>query len=177
MKTTKLLVLIAIITCYGFILAIVLPLQSAGQTKNSEDAIGQVQPLMVEDAYGHKTNAAQQKGKVVFINFWSLTCVPCKAEMPTINHLQMHYKDDTDLQVYAVDLDHNFHEDYTYFAKKGYSLGIYAPSGVVPTSLFKGELPTTVVIDKNGNIARFQAGQDHYDTPEFFHFIDSLLSE
>lgn len=150
-----------------------LPFYATAQTRESGDKLS----FIIEDAYGNKTDVAQQKNKVVFINFWSLTCIPCKAEMPTINNLRNHYKDDTDLLVYTVDLDHNYRADYDYFVRKGYSLGIYAPAGVVPTSLFQGEIPTTVVLDKSGGIAFLHTGREQYDTPEFYRIIDSLLGK
>jgi thiol-disulfide isomerase/thioredoxin len=156
---------------------LILSMNAISQTATSKDTAKAIPTFIVEDAHGRKTNVAQQRGKVVFINFWSLTCVPCKAEMPTINNLQQHYKEDTGLLVLAVDLDHNFRDDLPYFVKKSFSLQVYAPSGAVPRSLFMGELPTTVVIGKDGKIAFFRNGMEHYDTPEFFHIIDSLLAQ
>lgn len=97
--------------------------------------------------------------------------------MPTISNLHEHYKGDTGLLVLPVDLDRNFTEDINYFRKNGFALGVYVPAGVVPMSLFMGELPTTAVIDKNGKIAFFSTGADQYDSPDFFHVIDSLLAQ
>lgn len=42
------------------------------------------------------------RGKTVVINFWATWCVPCRAEMPTIERVA---KSDPDLVVLAVDLD------------------------------------------------------------------------
>src|ERR1700744_3938209 len=40
--------------------------------------------LLISSA-GKTINIAEQKGKVLFINFWAASCVPCMTEMPSIN--------------------------------------------------------------------------------------------
>lgn len=41
---------------------------------------------------GYSKLVAQQKGKVVLVNFWATYCVPCRAEMPALVRLQEKYK-------------------------------------------------------------------------------------
>lgn len=131
----------------------------------------------VSNEAGQTANIGKERGKVVFVNFWSLTCVPCKAEMPTINTLQQHYAGRSAFAVYAVDLDRNFTEDARYFTRKNMQLQAWAPAGVVPSALFNGVLPTTSVIDKQGRVVYYHEGGDQYDQPSFYHFIDSLLAQ
>jgi thiol-disulfide isomerase/thioredoxin len=132
--------------------------------------------LVVTGEDGHSRNVRQMQGKVVLVNFWSLTCVPCKQEMPTLNALALHFSHDTNFVVLPVDLDRKLAEDRTYFAEKNYVLRLYKPAGVVPQQLFRGVLPTTVIIDKRGDIAWFREEEGRYDTPEFMARIDSLLA-
>lgn len=165
------------ILCATCCLLICVPFSAICQDKSPTKPSTVIPSFLVSDAYGRKTDATSQKGKVVFINFWALTCVPCKAEMPTISRLGERYKDDTNFLLLPVDLDRNFRDDLPYFTSKNISLNVYAPSGVVPSALFKGELPTTVILDKNGRIAFFKAGQDNYDTLPFYRLIDSLLKK
>ena len=121
-------------------------------------------------------DAALLKNKVVFINFWALTCVPCKAEMPTINTLANHYKNDTNFVVLPVDLDHRLQDDIRYFNEKNFMLNVYMPTGVVPDALFMGVLPTTALI-KNGKIVFLRQEEGRYDTASFFQLVDSLLGK
>lgn len=152
-------------------------LAHANASAHPPDTLSKAPSFIVEDAYGHKFDVARQKNKVVFLNFWALTCAPCKAEMPGINALQIRYISDTNLLVLPIDVDHNFTASTRYMYDKGFHLNVYTPAGVVPRSLFQGELPTTLVIDRKGNIVLFQQGEDHYDTPAFFRRIDSLLKQ
>ncbi len=149
---------------------------AAGKTPSSDTSLN-INSFLVTAANGRRIDVARQKNKVIFINFWALTCIPCKAEMPTINNLAIHYKNDTNFLVLPVDLDHNFPDDIRYFNEKNYTLTVYTPSGVVPPALFKGVLPTTAVIDKKGNVVFLHQEEGKYDTLSFFHFADSLLRQ
>ena len=148
-----------------------------GKSASFPDTTKPVQSFQLADANGNKADVATLRGKVVFINFWALTCAPCKAEMPTINNLSNHYSGRTDFRVLPVDLDHNFSGDIDYYRKNGFTLPVFAPAGVVPPSLFMGELPTTAVLTKTGRMALLRQGEGKYDTPSFYSFIDSLLKQ
>src|SRR5690606_34637312 len=50
---------------------------------------------------------SDQKGKVVFINFWATWCPPCIAEMPTINKLYSNFRDNENVMFMMVDVDND----------------------------------------------------------------------
>lgn len=154
-----------------------MPLAHSAAWVAEGDTVKADQPFVITDARGMQMNVTGLRNKVVFVNFWSLTCVPCKTELPTIDKLRSHYRHDTDFYVLPVDLDRNFKGDAAYFSKKGLGLAVYAPAGVVPQALFKGELPTTAVIDKQGKIVFLKQGGAKYNSPAFFNLIDSLLRQ
>ena len=120
-------------------------------------------------------NIADLKGSVVFINFWALTCIPCRQEMPTINKLVAHFKDNKDVVILPVSLDYNFTTTYAFMKEQGLALNVYSPSGVVPDALFQGILPTTVVIDKQGKIVFNKQEEGDYGTDSFIKFVEGLL--
>ncbi len=117
---------------------------------------------------------AQQKGRVIFVNFWSLACIPCKQEMPSINKLKEYYDINTDVLFVSICLDDNIPEATAYFKEKGYSLKIYSVDGPVPESVFHGELPTTVIIDKQGRVVFLKEEKEDYSDKKFTEMIDRL---
>ena len=137
------------------------------------DTIKNAPYFLVKTAEGKTINIAAQKGKVVFLNFWALSCIPCKEEMPGINALREHYKNDTNVLVIPVDLDKNANS-IKYMREQGYGLTVYTSASVVPQTLFRGVLPTTVVIDKNGKIVLYQEDKGDYGSKEFWGFMDGV---
>lgn len=128
----------------------------------------------VKDKDGKTINIADLKGKVVFINFWALTCIPCRQEMPTINKLAAHFKDNKDVVILPVSLDYNFTTTYAFMKEQGLALNVYSPSGAVPDALFQGVLPTTVVVDKQGKIVFNKQEDGDYSKDGFIQFIEGL---
>ena len=53
---------------------------------------------------GERTGLSAFAGKTVLVNLWATWCVPCRAEMPTLNRLQAE-RAGNDFAVVAIDLD------------------------------------------------------------------------
>lgn len=129
------------------------------------------------DEQGKKINIRRLKGKVIFVNFWALTCIPCKEEMPSINKLASAFIADTNVVIMSVNLDSDLKAPRTYFNDNKYSLNLYAIAGAVPDPCFRGILPTTLVIDKQGRIAFFTEGMADYGTKKFIELIAALATK
>src|SRR5688500_7054273 len=50
-------------------------------------------PLDVKDMNGGARSLAQLRGRVVLLNFWGTTCLPCLAELPTLERLHDEFRD------------------------------------------------------------------------------------
>src|SRR5579859_3373078 len=50
--------------------------------------------MVVQTVNGKMIDLQQQKGKMVFINFWATWCPPCLAEMPSVNDFYQRVKND-----------------------------------------------------------------------------------
>src|SRR5690606_25202841 len=89
---------------------------------------------------------AEQRGKVVLINFWATWCAPCRIEIPDLIELQSEYGTDK-LMVVGISLDHDGPETVRRFADEvGFNYPILLDEGDVAMQ-FGGvyALPTAVV--------------------------------
>lgn len=121
----------------------------------------------LKDQYGKTQKLSDYKGKVVFLNFWATWCPPCKMEMPDIQKIYEKYEkqgEKSEVVVLSVaapntqdekDIDgiKSFLEEngYTYpvlMDDGGYTFGAYGISS----------LPTTFMIDKEGNVFGYVQG-------------------
>lgn len=115
------------------------------------------------------------KGKVVFVNFWGTWCIPCVAEMPTVQKLYDHFKTDTSI-VFIIASRQDTPEKIHAFAKKyGYTLPFYTIKDEdIPASMKFNQYPATFIYGKDGNIAmKHINGADWSDT-SVIHFIERL---
>lgn len=94
------------------------------------------------------------RGQVVMLNFWASWCGPCRQEMPLMDDIYEQYKD-LGFTVLAVNVDENREEAHRFLDKVPVSYPIlYDPESQVSEQYDVQAMPTTVMIDRNGN-ARF----------------------
>lgn len=117
---------------------------------------------------GKKIKLSAFKGKIVILDFWATWCAPCRAGIPDLIGLQNKFK--KDLVVIGISIDTQTKDDVIPFIKNA---GINYPVAygtLEVTQLFGGidGVPTSFVIDKNGNIVDKHIGlvpiSDYTDT-------------
>lgn len=117
------------------------------------------------------------KGKVVFINFWATWCPPCVEEMPSINALKKRYKNDPNVVFLMVDVDNNYEKSKKFMEKGGFDLPVHLPNGEIPSNFLGNAIPTTVILDKSGEmVGRMEGGRD-YASPEMIKAMDDLVAK
>jgi len=126
---------------------------------------------------GEQINLSDQKGKVVFINFWATWCPPCKAERPSINDFYNKFKDQKDLIFLIVDIDNKMEQSLKYIRDNKLQLPVTVADTPIPDFLLGNSVPTTVVIDKTGAIVFRHEGMADYNDHEFQNFIEKLLGK
>ncbi len=136
-------------------------------------------PAMLARSLDNKTvDLQQEKGKVVFVNFWATWCPPCLAELPSINQLYEKVKDNPNIVFVTVDVDNNLSKSTQFIKDKGYDLPVYGGDPAhVPNSLFENGIPTTLVIDKKGNVVFSHFNRANYDDEKFLQFMSELSKE
>ena len=127
------------------------------------------------NSQGIVTSTASLKGKVVFINFWASWCPPCRAEMPSLNELYNKLKDDDRFVFLFINEDDDNMKAKQYLDKSRYDIPLFRRSGNVPTEIFNGTLPTSVVLNKEGKIVFHHTGMAGYNTDHFIQQLKELL--
>jgi peroxiredoxin len=131
------------------------------------------------DMGGEVRSLEDHLGKnVIMLDFWSIYCVSCIQEMPSLVAIYDKYKD-KGLVTYGVDLD-SFSPRRVEKFIKGLNFEITYPVIIdrkrqIATAYKVGMLPTTIIIGKDGKIKLFHIGYKPGDEDEFDHLIKSLL--
>ncbi|GBF21623.1 MULTISPECIES: TlpA family protein disulfide reductase [Arenibacter] len=128
--------------------------------------------LKLIDVEGKTSSLKEFKGKVIFLNFWATWCPPCIAEMPSIDKLHEEMGDEVAFVLLSFDDD--FEKAKAFDKRKGYDLPIYSPTSNLPAMFQSSALPTTYVIDADGNLALTHKGMADYETKDFKGFLRSL---
>ncbi|WP_347218048.1 TlpA disulfide reductase family protein [Chryseobacterium sp.] len=131
--------------------------------------------LMLNNEDGTFIDSSLLKNKVVFINFWASWCPPCRAEFPSVEKLYNKYKAHPDMVFLIINLDDNPALGKNYLKEKGFTVPFITPAANIPEALYNGSLPTTVVIDKKGEIRLHHTGVADYSKDSFYHEIETLL--
>lgn len=124
---------------------------------------------------GKKVKLSDYKGKIVVIDFWATWCPPCRKGIPDLISLKKQYKDQG-LEVIGISLDEE-KEKVTPFMKQ-YGINypvVYGDMNVVQSYGNISSIPTSFVIDKNGNIVASYVGL--VDKSEYEKHIKNLLGK
>lgn len=126
------------------------------ENSSSQNGEKQAAPdFTVYDNQGNEVRLSDYKGKPVVLNFWASWCPPCKGEMPHFNEV---YADEKDKVVFMmVDMVDGQRETQKkgqqYVSDQGYDLPVYFDNQQQAATTYGiSSIPTTVFIDKDGNI-------------------------
>jgi thiol-disulfide isomerase/thioredoxin len=124
---------------------------------------------------GVTTSTSSLIGKVIFINFWASWCPPCRAEMPSLHKLYKKLKDDNRFVFLFINEDDDKTKAKQYLQKSDFTISLFGRIGEVPSEIFSGTLPTTIVIDKQGKVVLHHTGMAGYNTDAFIKQLKELL--
>lgn len=150
---------------------------SISESKETQNTSAKVSyaGLMLKNEDGTIISESALQNKVVFINFWASWCPPCRAEFPSVQKMYDQYRDNPDMVFLTVNLDDNVALGKSYLKEKGFTVPFIVPAGNIPDVLYSGSLPTTVVLDKKGDIRLHHKGLADYSKDSFYKQIDELL--
>jgi peroxiredoxin len=119
--------------------------------------------LPTED--GGEWTLSEHRGKVIVLNFWTVTCRPCIQEMPTLELLAEMTEDWGDVEVVAVSTDRSWDEVETIIPAHSRITSLLDSDRSVVSGMFGTRLfPETWIIDADGVVRfRFDGALDWSD--------------
>ena len=144
------------------------------QTAQTKD-VKAAPAFSLESTDGKTISLKDYKGKIVILDFWATWCGPCRRGIPDLVSLQDKYKND--LRVIGISLDSDTKSDVILFAKKfniNYPI-LYGDQQVTQDYGGIEAIPTTIVIDQNGEIVAKYVGLVNKET--FAKQIEALKSK
>jgi cytochrome c biogenesis protein CcmG/thiol:disulfide interchange protein DsbE len=150
-------------------------LLTIGCTKRTAKNRKAAPEFSLKDANGQTVHLADYRGKVVVLDFWATWCGPCKIEIPWFMEFETQFKDQG-FAVLGVSMDEDgwaVIKPYVRDRKMNYR--ILLGDDKISTS-YGGldALPTTLLIDREGNIASVHEGVS-MGKEEFKNAIVQLL--
>jgi thiol-disulfide isomerase/thioredoxin len=126
---------------------------------------------------GGEKRLSDLKGKVVFLNFWTTWCGPCRSEMPSMETLYRQLKD-SGLEILAVNCAENRREVADFMKTGGLSFpAALDESGEVSGRYGIRAIPTTYILDRDGEIILKVTGSMEWDTPKIIAAFRTLLAD
>jgi peroxiredoxin len=107
--------------------------------------------FVLKDKDGKPWRLRDQRGKVVVMNFWSITCQPCVEEMPSLLELAELARRRKDIEVIAISTDKSWSEVAAIFPPNARLKVLFDPDRKIVKDKFGTKLyPETWVIDAGG---------------------------
>ena len=117
---------------------------------------------------GPNLRLAEQRGRVVMVNFWATWCGPCRQEMPQLDRLYQKYRA-SGFVLLGVNVDDDARKAADVAAKLGVSFPVLLDTDKVVSKLYDlSTMPSTVLIDREGKVRYVHRGyltgyEDNYD--------------
>src|SRR4051812_29820255 len=128
---------------------------------------------------GKTIDLSQFKGQVVMINFWATWCGPCRQEMPLLEDIYKKYKP-MGFTMLGVNVEPKTGDPEGWLSKlpKPVTFPVAFDVDSKVSKLYKvAGMPTTVFIDRKGNLREIHRGYKPGDEDLYLTQIRSMLKE
>ena len=133
----------------------------------------------LEDIDGEQHALSDYRGKVIMLNFWATWCPPCRREIPSMESI---YQDLGDKGFVVLGVNEFETPDHVFAYTGQLSVSpafpiLFDGKGEVANKYVVKGLPTTVLINRKGQVVYRAVGGRDFNHPEVDNVIRALLSE
>lgn len=122
-----------------------------------------------------KIQLKNYQGRVVYVDFWASWCVPCRRSFSWMNKMQSLHGDEK-FSIIAINLDESHGAASEFLQKIPANFDIaYDPSGRTAEAYQLKAMPTSFLINKNGELVHQNIGFRSEDKTELEAKIKQLL--
>lgn len=143
----------------------------------SQPVSGTAPDFTLPSNQGNNLRLGEQRGEVILLNFWASWCGPCRQEMPALDALHKRFSP-AGFKVLGVNVDADTRKANRILEDLAVAFPVvYDPAGDVSEQYQVNAMPSTVLIDRNGEMRYLHEGykpgyEDLYRTQ-----ISELLGE
>ncbi|HEO65176.1 MAG TPA: redoxin domain-containing protein [Spirochaetes bacterium] len=127
----------------------------------------------LKDLKGKDVSLKQFKGKMVFLNIWATWCLPCRAEMPSMEKVYQKLKTKNFVMLAISTEAQNVVQPF--ISKSKFSFTILIDSKRQTDKLFPGNaIPRTYIINKEGIIIAKHVGSTNWEDEKYIKLFNLL---
>lgn len=116
------------------------------------------------------------QGKVIWVDFWASWCVPCRRSFPWMNTMHRKYGADG-LEIIAVNLDKDRALADGFLAEIPAEFALrFDPAGNLAKEFEVQTMPSSYLLDPDGNVLATHFGFKTADAPEYERAIQEALA-
>lgn len=131
----------------------------------------------LESKSGENVRLAEQRGKVVMLNFWATWCAPCRKEMPLLDEIHERYEA-AGFVLYGVNVEQDSEKAAELVDELGVTFPIlYDPESKASQAYGVDAMPTTIMIDRDGEIRYVNRGYRSGDEDKYRKQVRELIRE
>jgi peroxiredoxin len=134
-------------------------------------------PFSLPSRTGEIVSLEKLKGQVVMLNFWASWCGPCRTEMPLLDQMHKRYSS-LGFTLLGVNVEADTADAEKWLAQTPVSFPVLFDKKNQISKLYDvNAMPSTVFIDRKGNVRALHRGYKPGDEGEYLNQIRALLKE
>jgi peroxiredoxin len=138
---------------------------------------GKAPDFTLKSNTGKNFKLSEFRGQVVLLNFWASWCGPCRQEMPLLDKIQQRYSA-LGFTVLGVNVEEDSSKAKAMMKAVPVSFPIlYDTQNTVSKKYKVSGMPSTVMIDRDGNMRYLHKGYKAGDEQQYKKWVKQLIRE